>query len=173
MSRFQEIVERVLAHEGGYANRGSADKGGETNLGITWPTLEEALRLGVVASGTTIKTLNAGQARVIYDKLYWQRIGGDALPAGLDEFLFDYGVNSGTGRAAKALQRALGVLPDGVIGPRTLAALAKADPEAVLRLVFVDRAILFAEDSTWQANKRGWMARLFDKTATALRAMAL
>ena len=59
----------------------------------------------------------------LYKKKYWDKVRGDDLPAGVDFVTFDIAVNSGTGRAAKFLQRAVGVKDDGVIGPKTVQAV--------------------------------------------------
>ena len=47
----------------------------------------------------------------------------DQLPEGLDLCVFDWAVNSGTGRAAKKLQAMIGTVVDGGIGPNTLRAV--------------------------------------------------
>ena len=41
----------------------------------------------------------------------------DDIPSGLDLCLFDFGVNAGSGRAAKFLQQMIGTTVDGGIGP--------------------------------------------------------
>ena len=41
----------------------------------------------------------------IYRQEYWNKVSGDELPSGVDHAVFDWGVNSGTGRSARALQR--------------------------------------------------------------------
>ncbi len=45
------------------------------------------------------------------------------MPSGLDLAVFDWAVNSGTGRAAKKLQKMIGTVADGGIGPNTLKSL--------------------------------------------------
>ena len=54
----------------------------------------------------------------IYKKNYWDRVKADELPEGLDLCVFDWAVNSGTGRAAKKLQSMIGTVADGGIGPK-------------------------------------------------------
>ena len=49
------------------------------------------------------------------------------MPSGIDYLVFDFAVNAGCGGSAKVLQRAVGVVPDGGIGPITLAAVNKHD----------------------------------------------
>jgi len=150
---FEDAFRNVIGEEGGYVDHPS-DPGGETKYGISkrsYPNVD-------------IANLTLEQARAIYKRDYWDRLRGDELPYPLAEFLFDFAVNSGVGAATKALQRALGVLPDGVIGPVTLAAARAKDPRHVMRLVFVDRALLFAGNANLDTFGHGWFARLFDVT---------
>lgn len=158
MSRFDAAFERTVGHEGGYVND-PRDPGGETIYGISRRSHPQAWALGR-------PTLD--QAKNIYRNEYWAPLQADELPVPLDGFLFDYAVNSGVGRATIALQAAVGVLQDGSIGPKTLAA-AKAKPvRETLRLLFVDRAMTFALSPNDKTFGRGWFARLFDQTEHAL-----
>ena len=69
-------------------------------------------------------------------------------------------MNSGTSHAAKYLQRLAGVEPDGIIGPKTLAAVCKADPARMANLL-CDRRLEFLKDLlTWRYFKKGWSARI-------------
>jgi lysozyme family protein len=62
---------------------------------------------------------------------YWMKINGDALPSGVDFSVFDMAVNAGDTRSVQILQREV-LIPvaqqDGIIGPMTLAAVAKILP---------------------------------------------
>ena len=119
MSNYNECLKIILMHEGGYVNH-PKDPGGETNLGVTKRVYEEW-------GGTKeMKDLTVEDVEPIYKKNYWDKIKGDDLPDGLDLCVFDFGVNAGPGRAAKFLQKLLGVTQDGGIGPQTLGALQSA-----------------------------------------------
>lgn len=167
MARFDEIFQRVIGHEGGYSHD-PRDPGGETNYGITWKTLELAIGRGIVPS-VKVRQLELDQAKAIYRALYWAEIRGDELPPPIDEFAFDFAVNSGIGRASTALQAAAGALQDGRIGPRTLEAVRTKKPIEIVRLMFVERAMSFALSPNERTFGRGWFARLFDVTAQAVR----
>ena len=54
--------------------------------------------------------------------------------------VFDIAVNNGKARAAKWLQTLLGVKVDGFIGPVTLAAAQKANPQALAAKLLSRRA---------------------------------
>lgn len=51
------------------------------------------------------------------------RVAGSELPDGLDFAVFDTAVNTGPREAGKLLQRVVGVPTDGVLGPKSLAAV--------------------------------------------------
>ena len=94
----------ILADEGGYCNNPS-DKGGETCWGITIATARENGYMG------DMRSMNRAEAMTIYLNKYWSqplfnRIALGGMPK-LAYVLADYGVNSGTEKAAMALQDAL------------------------------------------------------------------
>jgi lysozyme family protein len=108
-----------------------ADKGGPTRYGITEAVARAHGFAGAMAE------LPRDEAAAIYRRLYWLRPKFDEVagrsPA-LAAELFDTGANMGPAVAATFLQRSLTALnrngkdypdlvPDGRIGPRTLAAL--------------------------------------------------
>jgi len=109
----EKCISMILHHEGGYVNHPD-DPGGETNLGVTKKVWEEW-------GGTKdMIDLTVEDVIPLYKKNYWDRVKGDDLPSGLDLCVFDWAVNSGTGRAAKKLQSMIGTTADGGIGPNTL-----------------------------------------------------
>jgi lysozyme family protein len=124
------LIDQLLLREGGYVNN-PADKGGPTNYGIT----ESVARMrGFKGS---MRDFPREEAVKIYTDLYWTRPGYEAVaersPRIASE-LFDTGVNMGPTVATTFLQRALTALnrngkdyadlvPDGRMGPSTLAAL--------------------------------------------------
>ena len=122
MSKFDEIIEGVLKHEGGYVND-PTDLGGETNFGITkrfYPDVD-------------IKNLTEEGAKEIYKRDYWDKNKVDDVPDDLKHIFFDMCVNQGRGTAVKVLQRAINgkggkIAVDGGFGPGTKGALAKYKP---------------------------------------------
>lgn len=101
-SNFNDCLTRLLKDEGGYSNT-PGDNGGPTNFGITIADY----RMYIKKSGTAsdVKNMSVSQAAVIYKTKYWDALGCDTLPSGVDYTCFDYGVNSGLGRPRRALQR--------------------------------------------------------------------
>lgn len=163
-SRFPACLDWVLKAEGGFVDRGD-DPGGPTNLGITSQTLAEYLRRPVNIED--VRGLTRASVAPIYEALYWTPIGGDSLPAGVDLMLFDCAVNQGVGAAVHLLQTAVGVPPDGVIGPVTLAAPALRYPKAVIWKLSTARLERYRANPHVNTFGRGWMNRLAAVTAQA------
>ena len=126
---WDKAFAEVIKSEGGYVND-PHDHGGETNLGVTKKAWAEYL--GRPIADGEMRALTVDVVKPFYKKLYWDKVHGDELPGGLDYAVFDFAVNAGPGRAAKFLQRAVGVADDGAIGPGTMNAVRNADPKHAL-----------------------------------------
>jgi lysozyme family protein len=96
----------------------------------------------------------------LYKAKYWDTVKGDNLPEGVDYAVFDYAINSGPSRAAKALQSVLGVAVDGQIGPATLRALETANPRDVATAVCEARLAFLQSLSTYATFGKGWSRRV-------------
>jgi lysozyme family protein len=155
---FTRSLQLVLLSEGGYVNH-PKDPGGATNKGVT-QRVYDAYRKAIDAPPQSVKLISAGEVGSIYKDSYWQPIRGDELPAGVDYVVFDYAVNSGTVKAAKALQEALGVKVDGRIGLLTLDALKRADRGAIIRSICGSRLGFLKRLATWTTFGRGWSRRV-------------
>jgi lysozyme family protein len=162
---FERSLSLVLKHEGGFVNH-PRDPGGATNLGITIATF----RRYVNAKGTVddLKRLTTAQAAKCYRKQYWDAIKGDDLPDGLDYAVFDFAVNSGPGRAAKHLQTALGVTPDGKIGPVTISAARDTFKAGTIAKLCDSRMAFLKGLKTWPTFGKGWTRRVSDVRRVAL-----
>ena len=164
-SNYDKCLETILHHEGGYVNH-PKDPGGETNLGVTKRVYEEW-------GGTKdMKDLTVEDVAPIYKKNYWDRVRGDDLPNGLDLCIFDFAVNAGPGRAAKMIQKMIGVTVDGGIGPNTLRALGLYEEEVggvaeVILEYQKQRQAYYESLSTFDTFGRGWTRRVDETTVTA------
>ena len=134
--RLQTLIGELIQREGGYVNDPN-DRGGPTKYGITLATLQAWRQTPV--SAADVEALEVPEAIAIYAFEYFIRPGFDAAAdPELQALLFDFGVNSGTGTAAMALQRVLahaGVYAgaiDGDLGDQSRAALAKISNTAAL-----------------------------------------
>lgn len=156
---FDDAIDRVLGHEAGHVND-PADPGGETNWGITWPVLYEAIGRGLVPAGTTIRSLTREAAKAVYHGLFWLPLAADALPDGVAYQLLDFAVNSGIGTAVRRLQRAVGVADDGRWGPASQRALETKSESDLILLVNAERLELMTRLKNWPAHGRGWARRI-------------
>ena len=165
-ANYEKCLEAILHHEGGYVNH-PKDPGGETNFGVTKRVYEEW------GGSKDMKDLLVEDVAPIYKKNYWHKVKGDSLPNGLDLCIFDFGVNAGTGRAAKYLQTMIGTVADGGIGPNTLRALDEYVTLHGLNETIENyqnnRQRYYEKLKTFETFGRGWTRRVDETTETALK----
>jgi lysozyme family protein len=171
----------VVNIEGGYSDN-PADKGGETNYGITASTLNSAKVKGWIPFNVTLQNLKIEHAKIIYKKGYWDVVKADSLPHPLDLIIFDMAVNHGPSAAVKLLQQSLNsilkagpsLVVDGIIGPKTLTAVKDVvsmdhnmwlQPNALVRYLCIDVLMnrvelytsIIASDRTQEKFFKGWV----------------
>ena len=161
MNNFNKAFDRVIGHEGGFtddpldrANWTSGTCGvGEckgTKYGLaamTYPTLD-------------IRNLTLDQAKAIYKRDWWDKLGMDKYPPALAYQMFDASINHGSGRAIQFVQKAVGAKADGIIGSKTLAAIDALDKNDLLLLFLAERLQYFTEVKTWKTYCTGWTRRV-------------
>ena len=158
---FDECLKMLLHHEGGYVNH-PKDPGGETNLGVTKRVYEKW-------GGTKdMKDLTVEDVAPIYKKEYWDRCKCDDLESGVDWAVFDWAVNSGTGRAAKAIQKICGAAQDGAIGPKTLALIGTQNTQYVIEEFGKIRQDFYESLKTFDTFGKGWTRRNKETTEKAI-----
>lgn len=145
MSDFKTALKIALSHEGGYANI-AGDTGGETYQGISrknwpawrgWEIIEKAkpLKHNQILKDKRLKDL----VEVFYYEHFWKPILGDRVTnQPVANFLLDFYINSGY-HAVKTAQRLVAAKEDGVMGPKTLAAINAAEPGELLSRLKVAR----------------------------------
>ena len=163
---FEISIARVLKEEGGYVNN-PADPGRETNFGITWPVLREAIALNLVPASTTIAALTRDQAVSIYQVLFWQKVDADQMPSIVADDALDWAVNSGISTAIRGLQASVGVAPDGDWGPVTRAAAAAMPQGALVDLYISARLDFMRLLTSWPTFGKGWAGRIAQKLRDA------
>ena len=150
----------LLTDEGGYVNN-KRDPGGMTNLGVTAKVWRDWKSLPTMPTEFTMRALTAGDVEPLYKFRYWGAVNGDKLPSGVDYAVFDYAVNSGPDKAAKALQELCGVTVDGKIGPGTLAAVsAFSSPQKLIELYCAARLGYLKALPGWETFGDGWEPRV-------------
>jgi len=150
---FEDIIEEVLKHEGGYVNDPD-DAGGETNFGIAKKFNPDV----------DIKNLTKEGAKKIYYDKYWVPSKAAQVPNRLKHIYFDMVVNFGQRGAVKVLQQAAvnanaPIKVDGMIGPNTLGSLKKVEPDRVRAFRVLRFANLVIKKPTQEKFWFGWFRR--------------
>lgn len=171
----ENALKAIGAIEGEWSNH-PADTGGLTRWGITLKFLQ-AHNFDINGDGVIdardLNDLTQEKAHELMLQVFWQPWMDDA-PSELAIAVFDFAVNASIGMAEVILQRALketgwyqGKI-DGVIGPKTQAALAQIDSEETLRvwIEFVkQRALYYARIVEAKPSQavfiEGWIRRAF------------
>lgn len=156
---FDQMFDRLIGNEGGYSND-PKDPGGETNHGVTWPTLRAAIAAKIVPASTTIKTLKREQSKAIYFELFWKRCNADKMIDGVAFQVFDFAVNSSIETAVRKLQVALGVADDGQWGPVSQKACDSASESDVIFRYLAERLDFMRKLKNWPDHGKGWAGRI-------------
>lgn len=161
---FEQVIEFVLAHEGGYV-RDPVDKGGETQWGISnraYPSLD-------------IRNLTREKAIEIYKRDYWDLMSCQMLPPDVAFVVMDTGVNCGTYRAGVLLQMAcntvlrsagIELFVDGLIGSKTIASANMRSGEGIAGEMLLKRLAFYRglvkRDMSQSKFLGGWLNRVID-----------
>lgn len=168
-----DIITGLLAREGGSAYTDDpADAGGPTKFGITLRALRDWQR-NPALTAADVEALTETTARAIYAKRYIDDPGFSYIADNwVRAFIVDMGVLQGPRAAILLTQRALRtVAVDGVLGPETLAAIARAPHDAIKKnliavrmqhliacaLADVPREVINGTDLKWI---KGWWNRV-------------
>jgi lysozyme family protein len=161
MTSFDVAMARLLPHEGGYSSdAGDAGNwtGGRVGQGKLLGT-----KFGIAANtypDLDIKNLTWEQAKGIYRRDFWEKIGGDRLKGAAGYVVLDAAINSGIGQATRWVQRAVGAKQDGIMGPATRAAIDATDPNDIAFRVMGFRLQFMTELATWPRYGKGWARRI-------------
>lgn len=176
MGNFTIASKLTHFNEGGYGVT-PGDHGGETAYGISrkfWPNWNGWKAVDIAKSinpipGSINRMLNTndkfqGLVQAFYKKNFWDVNNLDKInDQQLANSIYDFGVNSGVGEAAKMLQRAVGTNIDGIIGPVTIGLINSANAEKLynefndLRKEFYEALALKYDQHQFLAS---WLSRL-------------
>ncbi|MDM1045862.1 peptidoglycan domain protein [Myroides sp. 1354] len=162
MALIEILTPKILKWEGGYVND-PLDKGGCTNMGVTLDTYKRLVNPS--ATCKDIATMNAKDFEKVL-KTFWNRWSADEIKnQSVANILVDWVWGSGVW-GIRIPQRILGVKEDGIVGPKTIAALNAANQEELFKKIF-DARVKFLNDivknnPSQQRFIKGWLNRLND-----------
>ena len=163
MADAEKMVPFLRKWEGGYVND-KDDAGGCTMAGITIGTYRKYY--GSKKTCTDLKFITQKEWLHIFKKGYWDKMkADDIINQSIAQLCVDMCWGSGPITSIKKIQRTLGLKDDGIVGPKTLAAL-NADPhKEVFDKLWQMRYEWFHQIAQKGNNKKflkGWLRRLND-----------
>jgi lysozyme family protein len=162
---WDQCLAFLLKHEGGFVKH-PRDPGGMTNLGVTKAVYEAWIQRPV--SEQEMRSLSVSDVSPLYKTEYWDKLRGDELPSGVDWACFDWAVNSGVSRVARALQKEVGAAQDGVIGPKTTQLVSKKPAKILVEDLYEQRQAFYESLKTFSTFGRGWTRRNLETLQQAL-----
>jgi lysozyme family protein len=168
--RFLLAYNFMLANEGNFVDM-VEDRGGATRFGVSLAFLKSMFKNGSLwvdvnkdnkIDENDLLHLTYDQIRHIYFNQFWKPIS-KIKPLTLATKVFDMAVNCGVGQAIKLLQKALGVVVDGIIGKQTLSAIQNGDEKDIItKFVYATSEFyknIVAKNSSQKVFLTGWLNR--------------
>ena len=161
MADFRSYAPLLHRLEKGFSDD-KDDKGGATMDGVTLTTYRRFY--GDSLTVKDLKRMTKTQWNHIMKTGYWDACKADQINnQSVAEIIADWCVNSGTARI-REVQAIAGVKPDGVVGPKTLAAINGADQRVLFYRIRMAREQWYHKrvqiDPTQRKFLNGWMNRL-------------
>lgn len=168
MAEFLPAFETMIVREGGYVlHTVAGDTGGQTYAGIARNKNPQWPGWAAIDQGSTPP---AELVRSFYRAHFWDANSlGDLADQRVASTVFDFGVNAGTGTAAKLAQLVVGTTPDGRMGPKTIAAINAYSPELFLAHYTLAKIARYRDivrrDRVQAKFLLGWLNRALEQTA--------
>ena len=162
MAKYKYLVPTILKYESGWSNNPN-DRGGCTMSGITIATFRRYF--GKNKTCDDLKKLTDSQWESVFIKGYWEKISADAIHnQSIANLLVDWYWTSGV-YGIKYPQQVLGVTADGVVGPKTIAAINNYPNQKELFQKLWDRRkshfeSIAKKNPSQKTFLKGWLNRL-------------
>lgn len=168
MANFDKFAPRLLRWEGGYVND-PRDPGGATCKGVTLATYR--LHFGANKTKEDLRGISQSEWRTIMKGTYWDACKADLIAnQSVAEIFVDWCINSGLGMIKK-VQAIIGTSADGIVGPKTIAAINKAGPAELHDDIKAAREAYYyaivKKSPVKKAFLNGWLNRLADYNFSA------
>ena len=163
MADINKIIPKIKKWEGGYVSHPADTDGGCTNKGITLTTFRTFY--GRSKTCEDLKNISDTQWKHILKAGYWDKMGADHIEnQSIAELCVQMCWGSGAKTAIRKIQKCLGCEPDGIVGPKTLAALNAPNRAEIHAKLWEMRRIWFLNIVKAQPKKKvflnGWLNRL-------------
>jgi lysozyme family protein len=156
-NNFDRCLKLVLKSEGLYSNN-PKDPGGETMMGVTKAAWSTYLKRPI-ADGEMAK-LTVADITPFYEALYWDKSYCPQLPLGIDYMVFDASVNMGVGQSIRLLQKSLGCVADGVIGPNTIKLINETSVNDMIDKFSAQKEQFYRSLALFNTFGKGWLSRV-------------
>lgn len=182
MADFDPAIAVVLSHEGGYVDHPN-DPGGATNHGVSlrW-LLQQFVVEGLDPAdfdfdgdgdvdAQDIRLMPREAAIEAYRQKWWNKYGYHQITdQAIATRMFSFSVNTGARQAHKFIQRACracgwDLVDDGMLGPKSLAAINTIDPQQLLPALRSEAAGFYRglvmKEKGFKAFLTGWLRRAY------------
>lgn len=166
MADYKKLIPFILRWEGGFAND-PADRGGATMKGITIGTFTTYRKSKgkPTPTVTDLKNISDQEWGDVFKSLFWDKWCADNIKSqSIANILVDWVWASGK-YGITIPQRILGVVQDGVVGPKTLEALNARDADKLFaqlkqaRINFVETIV--KRNPSQKKFINGWKRRIY------------
>ena len=163
MASFDKYTPRLKKWEGNKYIDDPNDYGGATNSGVTLSTFRDVF--GQDKTKEDLKNMTDEQWRTVM-KGIWDKCGGDSIKnQSVAEIYVDWCINSGVSKI-KMVQQMVGTPADGIVGPKTIAAINRANQQVLHRQIKLARAKRYIAQIEARPfnmdNFNGWFNRIID-----------
>ena len=169
MADVMKLVPYILKWEGGFVND-PQDLGGATNMGVTISTWKQVGYDKDCDGDIDVNDLHLLTRDDVVNRVlkphYWDRWRADEIESqSIANIVVDWVWGSGKPGITR-VQKLLGVKQDGIVGPKTLAAINSCSPLPLFGMIKAERKRYIDEICRKRpANnkfKKGWLNRLED-----------
>lgn len=171
MADFNKFFPILLRNEEGYESAEEAkrdhDSGGETWEGISrnnypgwsgWPLIDSHKSDPDFPHVLKLDATLADKVTLFYKGSQWDPIRGDDIKnQSIMNYIADWGVNAGLSVPVKHTQTILKLVPDGKVGPATIAAINSADGEYLFNRLVQDRIKFYNDIVDKNPAKKVWL----------------
>ena len=167
MAKLEILAPFILSFEGGY-NKVDGDNGGATNKGVTLATWRrygyDKDCDGDIDERDVMLITEYDAIYEILKPVYWDKWRADEIKTqAIANLVVDWYWNSGK-YGIKLPQKILGVQMDGIVGPKTIAAInSYPDQQKLFNLLWKEREEFFRRRGAVPTQKKflaGWLNRL-------------